>query len=59
MAYVLVAVVCIMLTGATLFLQRIVNNYMCPSVPIGFPICLIGVLFGIAVLGVWAWEGAK
>lgn len=57
--YVLIAVICIILTGAALFLQWIVNNYMHPFGPIGFLICLIGVLFGIAVLGVWAWERAK
>jgi len=57
MAYVLIAVVCIMLSGAALFLQWIVNNYMHPSVPIGFLICLISVLFGIVILGVWVWRG--
>jgi len=56
-AYVLVAVVCIILVGEVLFLQWIVNNYMHPSVLIGFLICLIGVLFGIVILGVRVWRG--
>ena len=54
--YVFVAVICIMLVGMTLFLQWLVNSYMHPAEPVGFLICLICVLFGIAVLGVWAWE---
>ena len=57
--YVFVAVICIMLAGMTLFLQWLVNNYMHPAAPVGFLICLICVLFGIAVLGVWAWERAQ
>jgi hypothetical protein len=57
--YVLISVACIVLSGAALFLQWLVNNYMYPSAPIGFLMCLISVLFGIAMVGIWAWNGAK
>lgn len=59
MVYILVAVICIMLTGMTLFLQWLVNNYMHPAEPVGFFICLICVLFGVIAIGIWAWERAQ
>lgn len=54
--YVLTSVACIILSGAALFLQILVNNNMHPAEPIGF---LISVLFGIVMLGVLVWEGGK
>jgi len=49
----------IMLIGAALFLQWLVNNYMSPAEPIGFLMCLISVLLGITVLGAWMWGRSK
>jgi len=44
------------LAGIARLMQWFTNTYLAPSEQVPFVWCFISIIFGVVILGVWAWE---